>query len=270
MLGYPNFRIIGEPKLSHKTQKRPLNKGDSRHLELYIHRTKKTKKKGLTLLSLSYNLGVMKSSDLTRRQSVVLAFIRDFARKERRSPTLSEIAKGVRTHAVSTVHKHVQHLIEKGFLSRSQGKGNNIVVVVPHHTADYQDFRPSSSKFIPFCGDIAAGSPLIPESRSIPLEVPNTIHRNKEDLFILRVKGDSMIQDAVLDGDFVILQKNSEYRNGDRVVALIDGEEATLKEFKKDANGITLIPHNSDLAPILYQEDRIEIQGKLVGVMRSL
>lgn len=211
----------------------------------------------------------MKSSDLTKRQSAVLTFIRDFVRKERRSPTLTEIAKGVRTHAVSTVHKHVQHLIEKGFLSRSQGKGNNIVVIAPDSSSHFQDMTPSSSRFIPFYGDIAAGSPLTPDSRSIPLEVPNTIHRNREDLFILRVKGDSMTQDAVLDGDFVILQKKSEYRNGDRVVALIDGDEATLKEFQKDAGSILLIPHNPNLKPMRYEEDRVEIQGKLVGVMRS-
>lgn len=211
----------------------------------------------------------MKSSDLTKRQSAVLTFIRDFVRKERRSPTLTEIAKGVKTHAVSTVHKHVQHLIEKGFLARSQGKGNNIVVIASDPNPLYQEATSSSSRFIPFCGDIAAGSPLTPDSRSIPLEVPNTIHRNREDLFILRVKGNSMTQDAVLDGDFVILQKKSEYRNGDRVVALIDGDEATLKEFRRDSDGILLIPHNSEMKPTRYQEEQVEIQGKLVGVMRS-
>ncbi len=210
----------------------------------------------------------MKSSDLTKRQSAVLTFIRDFGRKERRSPTLAEIAKGVKTHAVSTVHKHVQHLIEKGFLERSQGKGNNIVLVPSDSTSNYQD-TPSSSLLVPFYGDIAAGSPLIPDSRSIPLEIPNTIHRNKDNLFILRVKGDSMMEDAVLDGDFVVLQKKSEYSNGDRVVALINGEEATLKEFRKDPEGILLIPHNVAMQPTRYSEEQIEIQGKLVGVMRS-
>jgi SOS-response transcriptional repressor LexA len=78
-----------------------------------------------------------------------------------------------------------------------------------------------------------------------------------------------MVDDAILDGDLVVLQRKGEYRNGDRVVALLDGEEVTLKEFRRDAKGVWLVPHNPDLKPKVYPPDRVEIQGLLIGVMRS-
>ena len=222
----------------------------------------------------------MKASDLTRRQQAVLNFIRTFLQEEGRSPTLSEIAKGVGSSAVSTIHKHVQHLMDKGFLVRSHGKGNNLVVaaVGTHGSADEAGdradaapsaTRPAAMRIIPFLGDVAAGAPILPESRALPIEVPNSIHRQRDEIFVLRVRGDSMVEDAILDGDLVVLQRKGEYRNGDRVVALLDGEEVTLKEFRRDPKGIWLVPHNPDLKPKHYAPHRVEIQGLLIGVMRS-
>ena len=244
----------------------------------------------------------MKPSDLTKRQQAVLKFIRVFVAQEERSPTLTEIAKGVGSSAVSTIHKHVQHLMDKGFLVRSHGKGNNLVVAsedeaeaAPRGNAPWGSAETPSSaqpqgrmwrgirsigsgaameslpvmRIIPFCGEVAAGTPILPESRALPIEVPNSIHRQRDELFVLRVRGDSMVEDAILDGDLVVLQRKGEYRNGDRVVALIDQEEVTLKELRRDAKGIWLIPHNSDLEPRCYPPQRIDIQGALVGVMRS-
>lgn len=225
----------------------------------------------------------MKSGDLTKRQQAVLQFIRGFLDEEGRSPTLQEVAVGVGSSAVSTIHKHVQHLIDKGFLQRSHGKGNNLVVTsldretrepAPERAdrmdrPDRTEPPPAPMRLIPFCGEVAAGTPILPETRAVPIEVPNTIHRNKDEVFVLRVKGDSMVEDAILDGDLVVLQRKGEYRNGDRVVALLDGEEVTLKEFKRDAKGVWLIPHNPALKPKCYTPERVEIQGLLVGVMRS-
>lgn len=229
----------------------------------------------------------MKSFDLTKRQKAVLQFIASFNEGEGRSPTLTEIAKGVGSSAVSTIHKHVQHLMDKGFLDRSHGRGNNLVVVrgletpkdarerarqAADRTADRMAEREeerTTLRIIPFCGDIAAGSPLIPETRALPIEVPNSIHRNKEEVFVLRVRGDSMIEDAILDGDLVVIQRKGDYRNGDRVAALIDGDEVTLKEYRRDGQGVWLVPHNPDLQPRCYAPDRIQVQGLLVGVMRS-
>lgn len=216
----------------------------------------------------------MKPTNLTKRQQAVLHYVHKFLEEEGRSPTLKEIAEGVGSSAVSTIHKHVQHLIEKHFLERSHGCGNNIVMADTEEAEPFEDQPKASpergpSKLYPFCGDVAAGTPLIPETRAIPLEVPNSIHRDRDGLFVLRVRGDSMVQDCILDGDLVVLQRRGEYRNGDRVVALIDGEEATLKEFRKDPKGVWLIPHNPELTPKCFAPEQVVIQGVLVGVMRS-
>lgn len=234
----------------------------------------------------------MKSNNLTKRQQAVLRFVHQFLEAEGRSPTLKEIAEGVGSNAVSTIHKHIQHLIEKGFLQRSHGTGNNIISsqagsdgegeTLPGSLKGESPREPeggtdregrgagdrSSVRLIPFCGDVAAGTPLIPETRALPIEVPNGIHRDRDGLFVLRVRGDSMVDDAILDGDYVVLQRRGEYRNGDRVVALLDGEEATLKEFRKDQAGVWLIPHNPDLSPRCLAPERVAIQGVLVGIMR--
>jgi SOS regulatory protein LexA len=226
----------------------------------------------------------MNRADLTRSQHKVLHFIEHFAKTEERSPTLKEIADGIGCTAVSTIHKHVFNLIEKGFLERQHGRGNNIVTCARRESGTGQSAPPlggqhlgdphsgvpdGSSKVFPFYGDVAAGVPLVPESYATPIELPHSIHRNKRDLFVLRVKGDSMMDDSILNGDLVVLQRRGEYRNGDRVVALIDREEVTLKELRKDSTGVWLIPHNPSLSPRHYGMDRVEVQGVLVGVMRS-
>lgn len=208
----------------------------------------------------------MPTPDLTKRQLAVLQFVQAFSKAEGRSPTLTEIAKGVGSSAVSTIHKHVQHLMDKGYLQRSHGKGNNLVV--RDEPEEEGPAGPGLRGRLPFYGEVAAGAPLLADSRALPVEVPDSIHRDRDDCFVLRVKGDSMIDDAILDGDLVVLQRR-EPRNGDRVVALIDGEEATLKELRKDGQGVWLLPHNATLSPKCYTPDRIQIQGVLVGVMRS-
>jgi len=238
-----------------------------------MEKAKKAKKR-LTSLGVLPRFGCMKSTNLTRRQLSVIQFIRTFLQEEGRSPTLKEIADGVGSSAVSTIHKHVQHLIEKGFLDRSHGKGNNIILAdMANQPKEEPVVRPpverAMGRLFPFCGDVAAGAPLLPETRAIPLEVPNSIHRERDGLFVLRVRGESMMEDAILDGDLAVLQHRGEYRNGDRVVALIDGEEATLKEYRRDHQGVWLIPHNPDMSPKCYAPERITLQGALVGVMRS-
>ena len=200
---------------------------------------------------------------------MVLQFVEGFAHSEGRSPTLQEIAGGVGRAAVSTVHKHVKHLIEKGYLERQHGRGNNIVLCGAGPDAGFEDGAGGPAKTFPFFGDVAAGVPITPDTRAMPMDLPHSIHRNKEDLFVLRVRGDSMMEDSILDGDLVVLQRRGEYRNGDRVVALIDRDEVTLKEFRRDGEGVWLIPHNPEFAPRRYDPDRIDVQGILVGVMRS-
>ena len=177
---------------------------------------------------------------------------------------------------VSTIHKHVQHLIEKGFLDRSHGKGNNIIL------ADMAD-EPKAESPARATGGARHGAPLSflrrcrgRRPRCFPRPGPFPWRFPTASIVIGRASsysgcgGESMTDDAILDGDLAVLQRRGEYRNGDRVVALIDGEEATLKEYRRDPQGVWLIPHNPDLGPKCYSPDRIDIQGVLVGVMRSL
>lgn len=234
----------------------------------------KKRKKSIDLPKLATYLGTMaptKPTDLTKRQQAVLQFITSFTEGTGRSPTLTEVAHGVGSSAVSTIHKHVQHLMDKGYLARSHGKGNNLVLTAASFD-EAEDTSASSragARMLPFYGEVAAGAPLLADSRAIPVEVPNSIHREKGELFVLRVRGDSMLEDAILDGDLVVLQRKGEYRDGDRVVALLDGEEATLKEYRRDPKGVWLIPHNPSLEPRCYAPDRVQVQGLLVGLMRS-
>ena len=229
--------------------------------------------KNLTCFRFFSMMDVMRSTGLTKRQQKVLQFIEHFAETEKRSPTLKEITAGVGCSAVSTAHKHVLHLIEKGFLERQHGRGNNIAICRLGQTWDSGNEHFSAPRTgmrtFPFYGDVAAGAPMLPETHSVPIELPQTIHRNKESLFVLRVRGDSMMDASILDGDLVVLQRRGEYRNGDNVVALIDREEATLKELRMDDKGVWLIPHNPALSPRHYNAGRIEVQGVLVGVLRS-
>jgi SOS regulatory protein LexA len=210
----------------------------------------------------------MRQADLTKSQQRTLGFIERFADAEGRSPTLKDIAEGVGCAAVSTVHKHVRHLMEKGFLARSRGRGNNIVLKAGPG-AGAADGAGGGARSFPYYGDVAAGPPMAAGAHAVPTEVPPAIHRNKENLFVLRVRGDSMADDSILDGDMVVLQRRDEYRSGDRVVALIDREEATLKELRRDGDGVWLIPHNPEFAPRRYPLERVDVQGVLVGVMRS-
>jgi SOS regulatory protein LexA len=238
--------------------------------------------KNLDAFRLFFHNLCMGQADLTKSQQKVLNFVQRFAEAEGRSPTLKEIAEGVDRSAVSTVHKHVRHLIEKGYLERRHGRGNNIgltvrgaglpggaVSMAEAEGADGGGGADGGARAVPYYGAAAAGSPMAPGSYAVPTEVPRAIHRNKENLFVLRVRGDSMAEDSILDGDLVVLQRREDYRNGDRVVALIDREEATLKELRRDGDDIWLIPHNPEFAPRRYSPEQVDVQGVLVGVMRS-
>lgn len=217
----------------------------------------------------------MRTIDLTKRQLAVIRYIHHFLKTEGRSPTLREIANGVGLSAVSTIHKHIQHLIDKGFLDRSHGKGNNIVLINSHESSYIENshfFNEAQNiKTITFYGNVAAGAPIFPESNTAYLDVPAYIHQGRQELFALRVNGDSMIDDSIIDGDLIILQRRINYHNGDRVAALIDNDEVTFKELRidKSNHGIWLVPHNINFTSQYFSFDRVIIQGALIAVMRN-
>ena len=158
---------------------------------------------------------------LTRRQREIYDFICGFVDEHGYSPSLEEIGGHFGLSSVATVHKHVQHLVEKGMLRKAWNRSRSVEPV---------ESQPSASVVsLPLLGVVAAGAPI--EAIEVPetIDVPRQLVPRRGDCFVLRVRGDSMIEDQICDGDFVVVESRPEARNGETVVALVDGDEATLK-----------------------------------------
>ncbi len=195
---------------------------------------------------------------LTPRQVEILTMIRDGRRKNGFSPTLQEIADELDISKI-TVFEHVESLIKKGLVKRRSNKARSLELTA---SARLPDERPT---LLPLVGRIAAGRPIqaIESSDALDLE---TVFSSRNPVGVLKVSGDSMIDEHIRDGDLVVYEKRSNARNGETVVALIDGDEATLKKFYKEKNRIRLQPANTKYQPI-YPDD-VEIQGVVIGVIR--
>ena len=197
---------------------------------------------------------------LTPRQMQILRFIRDFRRSQGYSPTMQELADELDITKV-TVFEHVETLIDKGLLRRVAHKARSLEL-----TSDFRfpDERPT---LIPLVGRIAAGAPIeaIEDAESLDLEA---LFAGRPRRFVLEVQGDSMIDEQIRDGDYVVCERRSEARNGETVVALLEGGEATLKKFYKERGRVRLQPANPDFSPIYV--DNAEIQGVVIGVIRRL
>lgn len=196
---------------------------------------------------------------LTPRQAQILTRIRDSQRSRGYSPTMQELADELRISKV-TVFEHVDALVAKGMLRRLPHKARSLEL-----TEDVRlpDDRPT---VLPLVGRIAAGMPLeaVEDAESIDLE---SLFARRADTFVLRVTGDSMIDDQIRDGDYVVVEKRSTARNGETVVALLDDGEATLKRFYKDGKRIRLQPANEAYEPIFVKH--ADVQGVVIGVIRT-
>lgn len=196
---------------------------------------------------------------LYRRQKQILRFIKEYIEKYGYSPTLGEIADAMGVSSLATVHEHLQALIHKGVLRKFDGAVRGIEVV---------DQEPAKNELeLPVLGFIAAGQPIMAYTDpNATIGVSPTLVSSKKKSYVLQVKGDSMIEDGILDGDFVIIEEQNTANDGDIVVALLDNGLATLKRFYKEKDRIRLEPANSAMQPI-YTTD-VQIQGKCVGVIR--
>ena len=195
---------------------------------------------------------------LTRRQRQIYDFIREFVGAEGYSPSLEEIGAHFGLSSVATVHKHVQHLVEKGYLRKAWNRSRSVEPVERNAGAGVE---------IPLLGVVAAGAPI--ESPEVPesLCVPQELLGRREESFALRVRGDSMIEEHIQDGDYVVLERRSEARNGETVVALVRGE-ATLKKFYRRGSRVILEPANRALRPIEAAASDVEIRGVVRGLLR--
>jgi len=190
---------------------------------------------------------------LTELEKKILNFIGEYLRENGGcSPTLSEIGEGCGVKSVGTIHRYISSIESKGFLEKARSGWRTILA--PNE--------------LPFKGTIAAGEPIeaVEQNESINLSALLV----QPDCFLLKIKGDSMIDSGILDGDLVVIKAAQTARNGQIIVALVDNENASLKELEKRNGGrnIKLIPHNKNMEPQVYDADRVEIQGILTSVIR--
>ena len=196
---------------------------------------------------------------LTFKQKKLLDFLIDYYNKNHVYPTFDEMRDFLQIKSKSGIHKLLSSLEEKGFVNR-----------LPHKARALSINKNENEKNLPFLGRIAAGNPIEAITGSFEqISVPNYLINNKDEHFTLEVSGDSMIEAGIYDGDIVVIRKMEVANSGDIVVALIDQNEVTLKRFRSFKNSIALEPANKNYKIRIFGEDRVKIQGKLVGLIRK-
>jgi repressor LexA len=203
---------------------------------------------------------------ITRRQHELYDFLSRFQQEKGYSPSFEEIKDAMGLSSLATVHKHVTNLEKKVLLTRDYNRSRSIDLVPPRGKLK-QSMAVNTGMVLPLVGRIAAGHPIE------AVENPETISladfvRSKE-VFVLEVRGDSMQDEAILDGDYVLVEKSKTAHNGDIVVALIDSSDATLKRFFREGDNIRLQPSNATMKPIIVPAASVEIQGRVIGVLRK-
>ncbi len=198
---------------------------------------------------------------LYRRQKQVLKFLKEYIEKYGYSPTLGEIAEAMGVSSLATVHEHLQSLVLKGVIRKFEGSVRGIELVEVDGDGTIRDIE------LPVLGYIAAGQPIMPYTDpDATINVSPSLINSKKKSYVLQVKGDSMIESGILDGDFVIIEEQAYAFDGDIVVALLENGLATLKRYYKEATRIRLEPANSTMSPIYATS--VTIQGRCVGVIR--
>ena len=198
---------------------------------------------------------------LTEKQQLIYDFIKDWTRKKSYPPTVRDICAGVDLKSTSSVHAHLATLERKGYIHRDPSKTRAIEII----DESYQVMRQDELTSVPVVGRVAAGQPILAtENVESYFPLPMSITPNAE-CFVLNVKGESMINAGILDGDEIIVRQQNYADNGDYVVALID-DSVTVKTFYKEKDHVRLQPENDSMDPLIF--DNVEILGKVIGVFR--
>src|SRR5258708_31579021 len=199
---------------------------------------------------------------LYKRQRQIVDFIAQYIQKNGYSPTLQEIADSIGVSSLATVHEHLQALQRKKVIKKFEGAVRGIELV------DRTYLRITDSIDVPLLGYIAAGSPIQPHTDpNASFKVSPDLISGKYRSYVLQVKGNSMIEDHIQDGDFVVIAETKEVNNGDIVVALLDNGLSTLKRFYKETTRVRLEPANSAMSPIYATN--VQVQGRVVGLIRK-
>jgi repressor LexA len=204
---------------------------------------------------------------LPKKKQQILEFLKNYIEDKSYAPTLTEIAQHFGLSSTATVHEHIGYLEEHGFIRRNEGEIELAGGGLSGGRTAEDTYIAGSSIQLPVVGLITAGSPIEAiENRTEMMSVPAELARRR-DCYILKVKGDSMIESFIDDGDFVVVQKQDYATDGDIVVALLDDGAATLKEYHKEKNYVRLQPRNPEYPPIRVKQ--VVIQGKVVGIVRK-
>jgi repressor LexA len=204
----------------------------------------------------------MKPIALTERQKEIVDFIRAYRRTRGISPTQREICEHFRFSSFGTLQKHIRLLLEKGVLVREWNKRRSLLL-----SEEAEQGVSSLAVEVPLLGVIAAGKPIEGASGTETVAVPDVLTKKGEN-YVLRVRGNSMIDDGIQDGDYVVILRKDTAENGEMIAALVQGE-ATLKRFYREADGrIRLQPANEKMAPMFVSEGDLRVQGVVVGLMR--
>jgi len=198
---------------------------------------------------------------LTRRQKEMLDFLNHYLEQNGYAPTIEETAAHFGLRSLATVHKHLTNLQSKGLIKREWNRSRALELV------------PTEVKVraveLPLLGRVAAGSPIEAVTASETIFVPEDMV-GREETYVLQVKGDSMIEEQIRDGDYVIVENRRFARDGEMVIALLDGENVTLKKLYREGGGrVRLQPANAALQPIYVDQDRLRVQGVVIGVLRK-
>ena len=197
---------------------------------------------------------------LTKRQREILDYLTDFIHQHGYAPSLEEIGRRFGLSSLATVHKHLTNLQDKGFIRRAWNRSRS-VEVVPTRTG-------GRSIDLPLLGYVAAGAPIEAVVGSESIAVPEDLV-GKRETYVLRVRGDSMIDEQIRDGDFVIVEDRRTAENGEMVIALLEGSDVTLKKFFRENGHVRLQPANPAMAPIVVPSERVQVRGVVIGVMRK-
>ncbi len=199
---------------------------------------------------------------LTRRQKQILDFLQGYISEHGYAPSFEEIAEHFTFRSLATVHEHLTNLERKGYIQRAHNESRSIEVVpLPGQTGAVE---------LPLLGQVAAGEPIEAVGDQEAIAVPVDLIPRRGSSYVLRVRGDSMIDEHIESGDFIVVHSRQDAVDGEMVVALVDNTSATVKRFYREAGGwIRLQPANENVRPIRVHEDNVLIQGIVVGVMRK-
>jgi repressor LexA len=198
---------------------------------------------------------------LTKRQKEILDFLEGFLSENGYAPSFEEIARHFGYTSLATVHEHLENLKQKGYIRKSYNASRSLELVPTGMTA--------AAVELPLLGSVAAGFPIEAITDNETVAVPEDFLSRGGEHYVLRVKGDSMIDEQIKDGDYVIVNARRSASNGEMVVALVGGESATVKKFYRENGGrIRLQPANVTMAPMFYREHEIAVQGIVIGVIR--